>query len=130
LGSDTFPGFNLTGGSPGHIEVSTHMGVLIDPDGSLTLDQVIDSQGGWKAINRSAPNFGFTSDAHWFRFQVNNTTDQLVDRLIELPITFLDDVKFYHLAGGKIKTTYALGDAQPFALRPVRHPNFVMPVVL
>ncbi len=128
--SDTFPGFTLTRVGPERIEVSTHMGVLIDPDGALTLDQVMHAQGRWKAITRSAPNFGFTSDTHWFRFQVDNTTDHQVDRLIELPITFLDDVRFYHLVDGQIKTTYALGDAQPFALRPVRHPHFVMPVAL
>jgi diguanylate cyclase (GGDEF)-like protein len=128
--SDTFPGFTLTSAGPQRIDVLTQMGVLIDPDGSLTLDQIIASQDGWQTITRSAPNFGFTSDAHWFRFQLINATDRPVDRIIELPIAFLDDVKLYHLVDGKIKTTYALGDAQPFALRPVRHPHFVMPVAL
>jgi diguanylate cyclase (GGDEF)-like protein len=128
--SDTFPGFTLTSAGPERIDILTQMGVLIDPDGSLTLDQIIASQDGWQTITRSAPNFGFTSDAHWFRFQVNNTTNRQVDRLIELPATFLDDVRLYHLVGRKIKTTYALGDAQPFALRPVHHPHFVMPVSL
>lgn len=127
---DTFPTFAVSDRIPERIDVTTNMGVLIDPSQSLALNQVTLPAAQWQGIHRSAPNFGFTSDAHWFRFQLHNTADLPVDRLIELPVPFLDDVKFYHLVGGEIKTTYALGDVQPFAFRPVRHPHFVMPVTL
>lgn len=127
---DTFPSFNVSARSSERIDIDTRMGVLIDASQALTLDQVIQAQSGWQTIHRSAPNFGFTPDAHWFRFQLHNATDRPLERMVELPIAFLDDVRFYHLVGGAIQTTYALGDAQAFALRPVRHPHFVMPVTL
>lgn len=127
---DTFPDFTLTGAGPERIDVSTRMGLLIDPEGALSLDQVMAPQSTWQTINRSAPNFGFTSDTYWFRFVIQNASDRPVNRLVELPFAFLDEVRLYHLVGGVLKTTYALGDAQPFALRPVQHPHFVMPVTL
>ena len=127
---DTFPIFTLSARTAERIDIDTRMGVLIDASQALTLDQAIQTRSGWQAIGRSAPNFGFTADAHWFRFQLHNATDFPLERLLELPIAFLDDVRFYHLVGGKIQTTYALGDAQAFALRPVRHPHFVMPLTL
>jgi two-component system, sensor histidine kinase LadS len=128
--TDTFPGFTLSTGSAERIEVGTHMGLLLDPEGALSLDQVMAAPSGWQTIQRSAPNFGFTPDVHWFRFQINNAAHQPIQRLIELPSSFLDEIRLYHWADGVLKTTYALGDAQPFSLRPVRHPNFLMPVTL
>ena len=128
--NNTFPTFTVSGTNAERLNIDTRMGVLIDVSQSLTLDQVMQAQTGWQEIRRSAPNFGFTADAHWFRFQLNNDTDHPLERLMELPVPFLDDVRFYHLVDGEIKTSYALGDAQAFALRPVRHPHFVMPFVL
>ncbi|WP_210545395.1 diguanylate cyclase [Rhodoferax sp. PAMC 29310] len=130
MASDTFPGFTLSEAGPARIDVATRMGVLIDPDRTMTPDQVTRSQTGWQTINRTAPNFGFTSDAYWFRFDLQNTSVRPVNRLVEVPIPFLDEVRLYHLVDGMLTTTYALGDAQPFALRPVRHPHFVMPLKL
>ncbi len=127
---DTFPTFTFEGPNAERINVNSRMGLLVDASQSLTLEQVMDAQTRWTTINRSAPNFGFTPDAHWFRFQLDNTSGAVMNRLIELPVAFLDDVRLYHLVAGKIITTYALGDAQPFSMRPVRHPHFVMPVAL
>ena len=114
----------------GRIEVGPRMGVLVDPGGSLTLEQVRTAGSSWQLINRQSPNFGFTKDTYWFRFQLQNLDSQRLSRLIELPIPFLDHVWLYHYAGDSLQTRYTLGDEQPFAQRPVRHRNFVMPVDL
>ncbi len=114
----------------GRIELGPRMGVLVDPGGSLTLEQVRNADSSWQVINRQSPNFGFTRDAYWFRFQLHNLDPQRLSRLIELPIPFLDHVSLYHFAGDTLQTRYTLGDEQPFAQRPVRHRNFVMPVDL
>jgi hypothetical protein len=54
----------------------------------------------------------------------------VLTRLIELPIPFIDDVQLNHFAAGQFQKSYALGDEKPFAMRPIRHPNFVMPLEL
>lgn len=130
-GQDTsFPVFEISNDSPGRIEIEARMGVLMDPSRTLTLEQARFTPQPWQPIARQAPNFGFTKDAYWFRFQINNRADVAQPRFIELPIPFLDDVRLYHYASGDLQASYALGDELPFAQRVVRHRNFVMPVHL
>lgn len=106
------------------------MGVLTDATRTLTLAQVLAADSAWKPITQAAPNFGFTHDAYWFRFQLDNRTGQALTRFIELPIPFLNRVSLYHFGQGQLITQHDLGNAKPFAQRPVRHQNFVMPVTL
>lgn len=127
---DSFPVLTLTKDSAGRIELGTRMGVLIDSSNTLTLEQALRAGPGWKTITRKSPNFGFTQDAYWFRFQINNLTDRNLTRFVELPIPFLDDVRLYHLVDGLILDSYSLGDELPFPQRAVRHRNFVMPITL
>ena len=116
--------------TPGLVEVGLQMQVLVDSSKPLTFDQVTDSSTAWQSIRRASPNFGFTNDAHWFRFQIDNLTGHNLTRLIELPIPFIDEMQFYHVVGEQLQTTYRLGDEKPFAERIVKHQNFIMPVQL
>ena len=54
-----------------------------------------DNYLSWHKIDRSSPNFGFTDTAHWFKFNINNTSQNELSIYIELPIPFLDDVELY-----------------------------------
>lgn len=126
----SFPSLVISTQIPGLIEVGSRMGVLTDASRSLTFDQASTKLSAWQAINRASPNFGFTTDAYWFRFQIDNITGQALPRLIELPIPFIDEVNFYHLVGDQMKTRYVLGDEKPFTQRIVKHQNFIMPVQL
>lgn len=126
----SFPVFEVSAQTPGRIEVGVQMGVLVDSSRALTRQQVMSSAQPWQTISRQSPNFGFTDDAYWFRFQIDNQGAQEVRRLVELPKPYIDDVQLYHYAGSQLKTNYALGDEKPFAQRPVRHPSFIMPLTL
>lgn len=125
-----FPVFEVSAQAPGRIEIGPRMGLLVDSSRALTAEQVRSRGQTWQTITRQSPNFGFTNDAHWFRFQIDNPGGQDLPRFVELPIPFIDDVQLYHYAGGELKTSYALGDEKPFAQRAVRHQNFVMPLSL
>ncbi|MBI2749463.1 MAG: GGDEF domain-containing protein [Burkholderiales bacterium] len=125
-----FPVLELSARAAPRIEVGAGMGVLVDPSGTLTIAQVRGTDQSWQAIDRQSPNFGFTSDAYWFRFRVHNSDTQALPRFIELPIPFLDDVQLYHFVNGALQVRYALGDELPFAQRVVQHRNFIMPVQL
>ena len=127
---ETFPVLTLSKDSSGRIELGTRMGVLIDSSNTLTLEQILRGDRPWDTIHRKSSNFGFTQDAYWFRFQINNQTDKNLSRFIELPIPFLDDVRLYHMVEGLIMDSYSLGDELPFPQRAVRHRNFIMPVTL
>jgi len=106
------------------------MGVLVDSSRALDLEQARAPRQDWQPIARQSPNFGFTPDGYWFRFQLYNRSTKVLSRFVELPVPFLDDVRLYHFVGPALQTQYNLGDEQPFAQRAVRHRNFVMPLQL
>lgn len=120
----------LTDLSPVRMDIGTRMEVLVDPTRAMDIDAVRSPNASWQAIDRPSPNFGFTAASHWFRFRVRNDTQTVAPRMLELPISFLDDVRLFHFQNDALQVRYALGDEQPFAQRVVRHRNFVMPLTL
>lgn len=125
-----FPSLELSANGPTRIEVGARMAVLVDPSKALTFDQVREGDMPWQSIDRQSPNFGFSSDAYWFRLRLYNRDTRALSRFIELPIPFLDDVQLYHYGAGALQWHYQLGDELPFVRRAVRHRNFIMPVQL
>ncbi len=130
LEKQPFPVYNINDEQTQVIELGSKVGMLVDRTSSLTIEQVLEPFRIWEKIQSKTPNFGFTRHAYWFRFQINNTSNTTQTRYIELPITFIDDIHFYHFHQQKQITQYTLGDNLPFAQRPVRNPHFVMPVEL
>lgn len=130
LPDPSFPVFEISKDTPGRIDIGSRMGMLVDNSRNLTAEQIAATAHNWQTIRRPSPNFGFTQDAYWFRFQINNLEPRELTRFIELPIPFIDDVRLHHYVGTALKTHYALGDEQAFEQRAIRHRNFVMPVNL
>lgn len=125
-----FPVFQASETSPRRIEVGTRLGVLVDRTSNLHIEQVLEPLRIWQTIKTRSPNFGFTNNAYWLRFQINNTSNQNLIRYVELPISFIDDVQLFHYKDNNLLAKFALGDNFPFEERPYRHPNFVMPLEL
>ena len=126
----SFPVFAVSQSSPGRMDTGPHMGVLVDTSGKLEIDAVRSLPSQWHTIDRVSPNFGFTSDTYWFRFRLSNAGNDVLHRLIEMPISFMDHVHLYHFADGKLLKAYDTGDERPFSSRPVIHQNFILPVDL
>lgn len=127
-GSPSFPVFEASSTSPGRIDTGPHMGVLVDASHQLGIADVTAPSADWQAIDRRSPNFGFTSHAYWFRFQIANPGSVALERYIEMPISFMDHVRLVQQVGGKTVQEYDTGDEKPFAQRPVVHQNFLFPV--
>ncbi|OYT90329.1 MAG: hypothetical protein CFE43_18935 [Burkholderiales bacterium PBB3] len=126
----SFPAFEVAANGPGRIDTGPRMGVLVDASHSLTIDDVMAPGAAWKTIDRRSPNFGFTPDAYWFRFQIFNPGSGVLTRTVEMPISFMDHVHLFHYANGQKLEEYDTGDEKPFSARPVVHQNFLMPVLL
>jgi signal transduction histidine kinase len=99
--------------------LNAKMDLLVDVDGTLTLDQVMSSKN-FELAGEKTPNFGFSSSVYWVRFSLLNSTDQSL-LLVELGYTFLDYVSLFSpdSAGGfreKIS-----GDMLPFSERARDH---------
>ena len=120
----------FSGVSSGRIDIGTRMLSLVDPSGQLQYADVMQTGRTWQPISRPSPNFGFTNDAHWFRFQLVNPTESRVACFIELPIPFINEVLLFHSVGDVLAARYELGDLKPFDQRAISHPNFIMPLQL
>ncbi len=103
----TFPTLVLSDTAGTSQDIGTHMGYLVDSSRSAKLEQVSLPGEDWQTIDRTSPNFGFTDKAYWFRFGIDNPTDKPLQRLLELPRPFLDDVRLFHLVDGQVVTRYA-----------------------
>ncbi|MBK9236950.1 MAG: diguanylate cyclase [Rhodoferax sp.] len=124
------PQYTVSAQDSRRIELGSGMGVLVDSAGRLTAEQVAAGDQPWRAITQPSPNFGFTRDAHWFRFELHNLDATPLARHVELPIPFIDDVRLYHYVEGHLRQSYALGDEKPFAERAFQNQNFIMPLML
>ncbi len=103
---------------------------LEDPDGSLTIDAIRDDQTArdWQPSDQYAPSFGYTTSAYWIRFSLKPAAPRPLDYLLEIAYPVLDHVDVYVFQEGVQTQHHAMGDRQPYAQRPVDHPNFIVPL--
>lgn len=110
--------------------INSEMLYFEDPLHEENIQSILNKQVQWQEIERNSPNFGFTSTAYWFRFNIHNHSDQTEFIYLELPIPFLDSVQIYQVDNQQILNMHDVGDQYPFEQRPIRHHNYVMPFTL
>lgn len=95
----------------------------LTPDSQLSLEDVLKS-GDWHPLDNSSPNFGYTKDIVWLRFDVppDNHTN-----LLEIAYPHLDNITFYLLENGTVIETTTTGDHYLFEQRPVLNRHFLFP---
>jgi len=99
-----------------HLSVTPHLSIYRDPSGKMGLAEV---QQAWER-GQSSPRpvswltFGFTADAIWMRFRLQNQDRVLLTGLVELNSPRMDEVDGYvlydggrieHFAGGNARTS-------------------------
>lgn len=84
----------------------------------------------WQPLARHIPNFGYTTDAYWFRFPLPPVKAVNTPLVIEVAYPQLDSVQFHLLRDGKPIDNVNTGDRLPFRDRPITHPHFLFPVKL
>lgn len=80
--------------------------------------------------SQQALNPGFSLAPHWFRFQLQNTTDAPVERYLELAHPNIDEVWFFREVGDRAYQKTVTGRHYPFSRREVAHRHFVFPLHL
>ena len=110
------------------VALGTHASVLRDAGGKLALSQVQRGPTAerFEAIDQDLPTFGFSTDAFWFRFRVQNPAATPYRWLLELAYPHHDRVDLYVPSGpGGAYEQRRVGDLYPFHTRAVDHPNFL-----
>ncbi|WP_341205936.1 diguanylate cyclase [uncultured Psychrosphaera sp.] len=85
---------------------------------------------GWSQFTYSQIKLGFDNRVQWFRFELANPSAQVESYYIELDAPLLDNITFYILSQGRVRSVQSLGDNQVFPLRPVLHESFIIPISL
>jgi len=112
------------------ILIGTNMLYLEDASNALSINDILQSENRWQAIEKSAPNYGFTPSSYWFYFYIDSQSATNEKVYVELPIPFLDSVHLYLVKQGRVEQHVHVGDRFEFSQRPINHQNFVMPLVL
>ncbi|GCC52499.1 hypothetical protein SanaruYs_27360 [Chryseotalea sanaruensis] len=107
----------------GSLEVKGQLFHLVDSTNEITFDSIRTKK--FEAITTGeAPNFGFDRNTHWFKLDVNNTTDR-DEFLLEIAYSVIDSIDFFFEKNGKWHQHIA-GDMLPISSRAIahRHPTF------
>ncbi len=101
--------------------------ILEDRSGQLEVLQVLKSQD-FQRPSEAVPNPGQTNFAYWFRFRLQNNSEAVVERLLEVDYSNIDEVDFYLYSGDRRIRHERTGMSMPFDTRHFIHRNFVFPV--
>lgn len=120
--------------TPASVSLTPYFDVLDDTSAQLSLADVQrpDIAQRFKSDypNGEALGFSYTRSALWLRLHVRNSTDQPIERVLEVAYALLAQVDVHQTVEGQVLYQALTGYARPFAARP--HPSrfFVMPVTL
>lgn len=84
---------------------------------------------GLQLATQQALNFGFSEDAHWFVFSLENSAIRHKNIYVEIGYALLDEIELHVFdSSGKLLEVHVTGDSLPFSERPISSPNFVFPI--
>lgn len=118
------------------VSLAGHLDFLADQDGHLSLSDVLaEPQAASFRPVAGFLNRGYTTQWSWVRFTVQRRSNLPHDWVLSVGPAALDHVIVYVQTGNNPLVAssynqYVMGDHHPFALRPMRHPRFVVPLAL
>jgi signal transduction histidine kinase len=115
---------NFKGGSDAQ-SIGKNVWFFEDKSGVLTLEDIQTPAIREKFVQSKtdALNFGNTRSAIWFRFAVNNTTDE--ECVLEIKKTLIHQIEFYKPLGEGSFEKIVTGSIHPLSSRPIRDNYFL-----
>lgn len=118
------------------LPAASYMEYLEDSDGALTIADVTSSAVLSRFRSAAAArtgggdiNFGYSNSAFWLKLTLQSDSHIPQLRLLEIAFPTLDRIELYR-EGETGWTRLVMGDRLPYSTRPLRHPNFVVPLSL
>ena len=119
--------------SPGTGEqvIEQHIHYFVERDTEVSLDALLAGEvtPEWELLEQR-PNFGYTTETHWYRVTLVNPTDSRLTRLFEINYPLLDHIEFYRVRAGEVRDFHLTGDNYPHETRAVQGRTFVFPLTL
>ncbi|MEI6145986.1 MAG: 7TM-DISM domain-containing protein [Methylococcales bacterium] len=110
------------------VSLTSYLDILEDASQQLTLADIENApfKTGYPA--QESINLSFTSSAYWLRLVIDNSSDQPINKVIELDYPMLKYVDFYWQIDNKNIQTIHTGFALPFENRAYKSKIFAFPV--
>jgi hypothetical protein len=106
--------------------LAPHVEVLGDPEGRLTLAEVLGPAWAhhWRPESRPVPTFGFTTETLWLRFRVRSTSPRPIGLMVDLATARLSHLRWQVIEGGQLREAFDAGgaDVLPAGVPPIRYP--------
>ena len=104
----------------------------LDKKKQLTIFDIMDARNGifWTENTRTVPNFGYTNDAVWIRYAMENREYKPISRIVEVGYSLLDRVEFYFVKQESLVKQLKVGDQVPYSQRNFAHRNFLFEINL
>jgi hypothetical protein len=116
----------------GSLSLTAQLSVLEDSHHDIDFATARQPGAGFVASGQSdeALSFGFTRSAYWLRLDVLNSSDQPLQRMLEISNARLGEVTMYRPDSAGVYSALHTGSAQPFATRAYANRYFVFPLKL
>jgi len=92
--------------------------VLEDPDGKMTIEQVIAKRHLFQTAQKKNPNYFISPSAYWFRISVTNHLPDDARLFLDIAYPTLDYVTLYVTGVNGVRDIQKSGDRIPSAERP------------
>lgn len=116
----------------GHFEFQAGLEYLVDPSQQLQLADLLTNDHAdhsWSLTKRKHQNFGNTSDAYWFRFDVINRNVENDRYILFLPDAGIDHIDLFVMdSNNKLLKEFSTGDKLPYSSRPIDFHFFAFPL--
>lgn len=111
--------------------LASELAWLEDRDHALGLREALAlPAGAWQRNDGDSFNRGYSASTWWLRLDMHADADVAGTRLLDIGYPALDTVEAWVLAGDRVLAHHVMGDAHPFANRPVPHRHPLLPVAL
>jgi len=100
---------------------------LLDDSHELTIDDILDSSLIYKPFNLKLEKLGFTSASYWFKFEVENKTENS-EFIFFISRTIADEVVLYEIENNEVKAVQRTGDQIKLAERTIKTIDNAFPI--
>jgi signal transduction histidine kinase len=100
-----------------------------DPGGKMQFQDVMASKQ-FRAVRSDEPNFGFSHDTYWFRFELVNQSARSNEWYLESQYAVLDYIDAWLVYPDNRIVPWHSGDMLPFSQRSIPHRNPIFPLHL
>ena len=118
----------------GSILLTPYISILEDPSHNLSITDIQKAEYSFQFKNTFSSsntlNLGYSRSAYWLRFELTNSSEKSLERILEISYSRIAHIHFYQPLTNGIYNSILTGNAAPFSSRP--HPNrfFVFPIAV